>query len=60
MKSESPQATLTAFLCRAHTRKARAQCCVCLPVWASHPQEEIPEELGQKNLLLLTTWLCSV
>lgn len=49
MKSESPQASLAAFLCRAHTQKARAQCCVCLPMWVSHPQEEIPEELGTEE-----------
>lgn len=59
MRSKSPQASLAALPCRARTRKARAQCCVCLPTWASHPQEENPEELGQKNLLLLTTHLCS-
>lgn len=46
MKSESPQASLTAFLCSAHTQipKARSRCCVGLPTWASHPQEENPED----------------
>lgn len=27
-------------------------------LWASHSQEEIPEELGLKNFLLLTTHFC--
>lgn len=40
--------------------KAKAQCSASLFIWANPSQEEIPEELGQKNLLLLTIHLYTV
>lgn len=40
--------------------KARAQCSASLCLWANPSQQEIPKELGQKNLLLLIIHLCTM
>lgn len=43
--------------CAKFVWKAKAQCSASLFIWANPSQEEIPEELEQKNLLLLTIHL---
>lgn len=49
MKSETPPASLAAVLCRTHRWKARAQFCVCLPLGASHPEEQTLRSWDRKS-----------